>query len=321
MNTLVSIIIPTFNRGHLIGETLDSILDQTYNNWECIIVDDGSTDNTKEVIEEYLKKDSRFLYYHRPKDRLPGGNAARNFGFEVSKGEFIQWFDSDDLMKTNYLELQTENIIKLNVDFSICLMDRYNYDFSILLKESKFNSIKNTLYVDFILKDLKAALQTILWSKQFVKNFSLNDNLLKSQEYDFLSRIFNGLNKNYALLNERLIKIRRHKDSITGGNKHIEKGKLISALKVRADIMENIANQSYSKEIQLRFLVLYLEFLKGVFICKRTSIFYIYLVKCFKIKQVEVWFILLRISCLYPIYFFSNKGLSYYSTVLNKIQS
>src|SRR5690554_6998972 len=102
-NPLVSIIIPTYNRAHLIGETLDSVLAQTYQNWECIVVDDGSTDNTDEVMAEYMAKDSRFQYHHRPEDRLPGGNAARNYGFEVSKGEYIQWFDSDDIMLQNFI--------------------------------------------------------------------------------------------------------------------------------------------------------------------------------------------------------------------------
>lgn len=83
-NPLVSIIIPTFNRAHLIGETLDSVLAQTYPNWECIVVDDGSTDNTDEVMAEYMARDARFQYHHRPEDRLPGGNAARNYGVEFS---------------------------------------------------------------------------------------------------------------------------------------------------------------------------------------------------------------------------------------------
>ena len=60
---LVSIIIPTFNRAHLIGETLNSVLAQTYPYWECIIIDDGSTDNSKKIIGEYVKKDFRFHYY------------------------------------------------------------------------------------------------------------------------------------------------------------------------------------------------------------------------------------------------------------------
>jgi glycosyltransferase involved in cell wall biosynthesis len=80
---LVSVIIPTYNRAHLIGETLDSVLAQTYTNWECIIVDDGSSDNTDEFVGKYVKKDSRFKYYHRPEEHLPGGNGARNYGFKI----------------------------------------------------------------------------------------------------------------------------------------------------------------------------------------------------------------------------------------------
>jgi len=116
---LVSIIIPTYNRAHLIGETLDSVLAQTYQNWECIIVDDGSSDNSDEVIEEYTKKDSRFKYYHRPDEHLPGGNGARNYGFKMSQGEYVNWFDSDDLMVAEKLELKVKVMLENDVDFVV----------------------------------------------------------------------------------------------------------------------------------------------------------------------------------------------------------
>lgn len=116
---LVSIIIPTYNRAHLIGETLDSILAQTYPHWECIIVDDGSTDRTDEVVQQYLKKDRRFFYYQRPLERPKGANACRNYGFEMSKGEYINWFDSDDLMVEENLYEKVWGITKSNVDFVI----------------------------------------------------------------------------------------------------------------------------------------------------------------------------------------------------------
>jgi glycosyltransferase involved in cell wall biosynthesis len=101
---LVSIIIPTYNRAHLIGETLDSVLSQTYHNWECIIVDDGSKDNTVEVVGEYVKKDSRFKYFHRPDEHLSGGNGDRNYGIIKSEGDFINFLDSDDYLHPLTLE-------------------------------------------------------------------------------------------------------------------------------------------------------------------------------------------------------------------------
>jgi glycosyltransferase involved in cell wall biosynthesis len=106
MVPLVSIIIPTYNREHLIGETLDSVLGQTYANWECIVVDDGSNDKTEEIINSYFEKDKRFKFYHRPTNRKKGASACRNYGLEKSKGELIQFLDSDDLLAKNKLEEQ-----------------------------------------------------------------------------------------------------------------------------------------------------------------------------------------------------------------------
>ncbi|MGZ0017461.1 glycosyltransferase family 2 protein [Yeosuana sp. AK3] len=77
----------------LIGKTLDSVLAQTYTNWECIVVDDGSKDGTEQLLYEYCKKDSRFQYFQRTKDRPKGANACRNYGVELSRGAYINWFD------------------------------------------------------------------------------------------------------------------------------------------------------------------------------------------------------------------------------------
>ena len=103
---LVSIIIPCFNRAHLIGETLETVLSQTYKNWECIIVDDHSTDNTTQVVTTYAKQDARFKLVIRPDNRKKGASSCRNYGIELSQGELIQFLDSDDLLKSNKLEKQ-----------------------------------------------------------------------------------------------------------------------------------------------------------------------------------------------------------------------
>jgi glycosyltransferase involved in cell wall biosynthesis len=95
---MISIIVPVYNRAELVKETLDSILAQTYTDWECIVVDDQSTDNSYEVIQDYAAKDSRIKVFCRPDERIKGGPTCRNIGYENSTGEIIYWFDSDDLL-------------------------------------------------------------------------------------------------------------------------------------------------------------------------------------------------------------------------------
>lgn len=118
-NPLISIIIPTYNRADLLPETLDSVLRQTYQNWECIIVDDGSTDNTIEIANKFVHKDKRIRFYERPCERKPGGNGARNFGFLKSSGEYVKWLDSDDLIAENLLKNEAELILNKNSDLIV----------------------------------------------------------------------------------------------------------------------------------------------------------------------------------------------------------
>ncbi len=119
-NHLISIIIPTFNRAQLIQETLDSVHMQTYPHWECIIVDDGSTDNTEEVIDHYLAGDSRLHYYHRPNDRPKGASSCRNYGAELSRGDYIIFLDDDDSLAPFCLANRIEEIKKdASLDFLV----------------------------------------------------------------------------------------------------------------------------------------------------------------------------------------------------------
>ena len=93
MNPYFSIIIPAFNRAHLISKAIDSVIAQTFEDWELIIVDDGSTDNTKDLICNYQEKDSRINYiFQKNAER----SAARNNGIANAKGEYICFLDSDD---------------------------------------------------------------------------------------------------------------------------------------------------------------------------------------------------------------------------------
>lgn len=101
---LVSVITPTYNCGRFIGETIESIQAQTYTNWELVIVDDCSTDNTKEVVAAYMEKDSRVKYYCLEVNS--GAAVARTKAMELAEGEFMAFCDSDDLWMPDKLERQ-----------------------------------------------------------------------------------------------------------------------------------------------------------------------------------------------------------------------
>ena len=102
MNPLISIIVPCYNQAQYLDEALESVLNQSYQNWECIIVDDGSPDHTATISESWLAKDERFKYVKK----INGGiSSARNFGISKANGEFILPLDADDKIGSDYLKL------------------------------------------------------------------------------------------------------------------------------------------------------------------------------------------------------------------------
>lgn len=186
---LVSIIIPTYNRAYLIKETLDSVLLQAYTNWECIVVDDGSTDNTKKIIEEYLKKDSRFQYFSRPTNKPKGANACRNYGFEQSKGEYIQWFDSDDLMHPQKLNLKIEYALSEN---AAIVVDTHTTKNEFVLKSNPNLEVfeSEDFYVDYILGKKPVITNDVMVRQSVIGILRYDENLHKAQEYEFFTRLF-----------------------------------------------------------------------------------------------------------------------------------
>ena len=106
MNTpLISVIVPCFNQARFLRDCLDSVLAQTYPHWECIIINDGSTDDTRQVSLEYTSKDSRFRYVEQENRGLSG---TRNRGLGEMRGTHVQFLDSDDMIRPEKLQLQIE---------------------------------------------------------------------------------------------------------------------------------------------------------------------------------------------------------------------
>lgn len=148
MNTLVSVIVPCYKQAHFLNETLDSVLFQTYVSWECIIVNDGSPDNTDEIAQQWCVKDSRFSYIYKENGGLP---SARNAGVKSSKGEFIVALDSDDILHPDFLN---QLVPQLQLNDNLGIVSCYRY-FFINNKTNIINEYKasGTTYRDIMFEN------------------------------------------------------------------------------------------------------------------------------------------------------------------------
>lgn len=121
MSELVSIITPTYNAEKFIGETLKSVQNQTYQNWEMILVDDSSKDETVKIISDFAEKDSRIKLFKLEKNS--GNGFARNIALEKAVGKYIAYLDADDLWFPNKLEKQIEFLKENNLHFTFSFYD------------------------------------------------------------------------------------------------------------------------------------------------------------------------------------------------------
>lgn len=185
MNPLVSIVIPSYNRADLIGDTLDSIQRQSYDFWECIIVDDNSSDSTKEIIEKYIQDDNRFVYT-KNKTNI-GAPASRNRGLLLSRGKYILFLDSDDILHKKKLEFHLNKFAEsdsLDMTFSY---DEYFYktpgDTNILWNIHDSADVISR----FLSFDAPFHTQSPIWKKDFLiqKNVIWDTNLESWQDWKF----------------------------------------------------------------------------------------------------------------------------------------
>jgi glycosyltransferase involved in cell wall biosynthesis len=212
LNAEVSIIIPTYNRAHLICETLDSILNQTYKEWECIIVDDGSTDNTNEILSNYLN-DSRFKFHLRPSSKPKGANSCRNFGFQFSKGDFIHFMDSDDL----YLPIALETFKKSfseSIDVVVAKLELTDFDSGLKIRENQIES--QNLIEDYFIGKVAFYVSGPVWKRSFLQKQKqlFDENISNLDDWDFNLRMLYQ-NPEMEVLNIPLLKYRISENSLS----------------------------------------------------------------------------------------------------------
>ena len=114
---LISVIVPVYNVEEYLTQCIESIINQTYTNLEIILVDDGSTDQSGKICDEYAIKDDRIQVIHKENR---GVGSARNVGLDTSKGEYVSFVDSDDYVDKNYIKILLKQMLEHNVQVSIC---------------------------------------------------------------------------------------------------------------------------------------------------------------------------------------------------------
>lgn len=263
-NKIVSIIIPSFNRADFIGETIKSILGQTYNDLECIVVDDGSTDNTKLIVNDIAKNDSRIKYYERPFDRPKGANACRNFGFEVSQGAYVNWMDSDDIMHKEKLSIQLEALESNNKNISICKSFVFEDSFESSVAMEANNIISDNPAEGYLTKEVIIPIQAPIFRKSFLleHQFKFDESLQAGQEWELFSRILLE-DADYIPVDRHLDYIRKHHSSISGNIRHDQRWNyFVARYKINRDCKDSFSLR-IKNYFSYFFLKTYKEFLRS----------------------------------------------------------
>ena len=221
---------------------MNSILNQTFTNWECIIVDDGSEEIDFLEIENFSKKDHRFKFYKRPSNELKGANACRNYGVKKSKGEFLFFFDSDDLMDVRCLENRINSFRKYSeFDFLVFSMGHFIKETDCYLDKNRksVNLTNKKTIEEFVFSEkLPWNVCRPIFKRNLIKNkIWFNEKMQNFQDDEFNIRVLANLNPKYKSIDITDSYYRMEESNI---NKYL-------SLKGRQNILDSF--YEYSKTI------------------------------------------------------------------------
>lgn len=181
MQPKISVIIPVYNVEKYLPECLESILNQTFQGFEIICVDDGSTDRSLDILQEYKRKDDRFVILQQ---RHAGAGIARNHGLKLAEGKYIQFLDSDDYFEPTLLEEMYNHAEKFGADLTVCFSRKVDDNGNITESQnpnSPINLDKTPLEKPFSWQDFKNDILGLFnvpsWNKLYLKNLILSNNL------------------------------------------------------------------------------------------------------------------------------------------------
>jgi len=260
----VTIIMATFNRAHFIAETLLSVQNQTFKNWECLIIDDGGTDNTKDIIAPFIDGDDRFRFFIRPPLYTKGLPGCRNYGLDLSKGTSIIFFDDDDIVHPLNLELCVEALDKTQLDFCryerAVFMGAFNYKFDLSKQYSSFY-IDRTAIASILNNQLPFNSCAVLWKKLCFQDQRFDETLMFAEEWELYSRIIMTGLKGVSI-EKCLFYGRKHDKSNTGEyylNNPIRRNSHAEAVVL---VMVNLRKESLLTDTLVRYLVVQSYYLR-----------------------------------------------------------
>jgi teichuronic acid biosynthesis glycosyltransferase TuaG len=207
-NHLISIILPTYNSETFISETISSVINQTYQNWELIIIDDCSTDNSMSIVDSFSKNENRIKFF---KNKTNSGAAiSRNIGLENSSGRFISFIDSDDVWELNKLEIQIKFMIVNNYAISFT---EYNLIDEKGISLNKTIKVVNEIDYYGYLKNTIIGMSTSMIDLTKTEKFEFKNIRTRQDTYLWITLLKRGLIAQG--LNKTLVNYRVRKDSIS----------------------------------------------------------------------------------------------------------
>ena len=224
MEPKIAILVATHNRSGLLGETLDSILNQTFKNWNCIIVDDYSQDYTEELVSFYLEKERRFSYFRKTGKYRRGLSGTRNYGMDLAKErnfDFIQFFDDDDIMHPRMLELKIRPFLQdSSLDLTICCYKKFHsgddIKFDLVQTDDRYCNIRTkNLLRDFFVNRINLNSPGPLWKSEIIKKYRFQEDLQYGEERELYLRIFLKEDLKHKAVEYVLFWYRKHIDAIT----------------------------------------------------------------------------------------------------------
>jgi glycosyltransferase involved in cell wall biosynthesis len=205
---LVSVIIPTYNYGRYLGKALASCKSQTYKRLEIIVVDDGSTDDTRGVVERF-GPDPVYIFQENK-----GVSRARNTGLEVARGELLTFLDADDYLLPDSIAARAE-ILRSRPDIGIVFSDTYSCDAqgNLSYKEKgKGDRVSERFYEDLLLRHLRFQTSAAMMRSSLAKRFSFPPELSNGEDIVYFSKVFFAA-KGYFLARPTVVNL-HHEDSL-----------------------------------------------------------------------------------------------------------